>query len=150
MRTTYEGVSKNFRTGRLERELKMVQLSDTRCSCIAPQRVFIVVVYFVMTQSGNFWIHPCITTRYWEIASANQREVRLHRHGFPRLYQIYWPECDYGEFWNTWRDQFLSPWNRYIQICINSNHDGWFTVARYWLCSQCRSHWRLLCVSQSW
>jgi hypothetical protein len=54
----------------------MVQLSATRCRCItillvslmnfadmtfcvASQRVFIVVsVYFVMTQSGNFWIHP--------------------------------------------------------------------------------------------
>jgi hypothetical protein len=52
----------------------MVQLSATRCSCIAvlwvslvsfaaitfcvgSQRVF-VVVYFVMTQSGNFWINP--------------------------------------------------------------------------------------------
>jgi hypothetical protein len=30
----YEGVSKSFRTGRLERELQMVQLSATRCSCI--------------------------------------------------------------------------------------------------------------------
>jgi hypothetical protein len=29
--------------------------------CVASQRVFIVVgVYFVMTQSGNFWIHPDI------------------------------------------------------------------------------------------
>jgi hypothetical protein len=28
--------------------------------CVASQRVFIVVVYFVMTQSGNFWIHPRI------------------------------------------------------------------------------------------
>jgi hypothetical protein len=71
---TYEGVSKSFRTGRLERELQMVQLSATGWSCIAilwvslvsfaaiticvaSQRVFIVV-YFVMTQSGNFWIHP--------------------------------------------------------------------------------------------
>jgi hypothetical protein len=54
----------------------MVQLSATRCSCIAilwvslvsfaaitlcvaSQQVFIVVsVYFVMTQSGNFWILP--------------------------------------------------------------------------------------------
>jgi len=26
--------------------------------CAASQRVVIVVVYFVMTQSGNFWIHP--------------------------------------------------------------------------------------------
>jgi hypothetical protein len=31
----YEGVSESFRTGRLERELQMVQLSATRCSCIA-------------------------------------------------------------------------------------------------------------------
>jgi hypothetical protein len=31
----YEGVSRIFRTGHLERELQMVQLSATRCSCIA-------------------------------------------------------------------------------------------------------------------
>jgi hypothetical protein len=31
---TYEGISKSFRAGRLERELQMVQLSATRCSCI--------------------------------------------------------------------------------------------------------------------
>jgi hypothetical protein len=60
-----EGVSKSFRTGTLERELQMVQLSATRCSCIAilwvslvsfvsiilcvaSQRVFIIVVYFVI------------------------------------------------------------------------------------------------------
>jgi hypothetical protein len=62
---TYEGVSKSFRTGRLELELQMVQLSATTCSRIAilwvslvifaaktlfvaSQRVFIVVVYFVI------------------------------------------------------------------------------------------------------
>jgi hypothetical protein len=56
-----------------------VQLSATRCSCIAilwvslvnfaiitlcvaSQRVFTFVsVYFIMTQSGNFWIHPRTT-----------------------------------------------------------------------------------------
>jgi hypothetical protein len=31
----YEDVSKTFRTGLLERELQMVELSATRCSCIA-------------------------------------------------------------------------------------------------------------------
>jgi hypothetical protein len=31
----YEGVTKSFRTGRLERGLQMVQLSTSRCSCIA-------------------------------------------------------------------------------------------------------------------
>jgi hypothetical protein len=32
---TYDGVSKSFRTDRLERELQMVELSATRCSCIS-------------------------------------------------------------------------------------------------------------------
>jgi hypothetical protein len=31
----YEDVTKSFRTGRLERELQMVELSATRRSCIA-------------------------------------------------------------------------------------------------------------------
>jgi hypothetical protein len=66
----------------------MVQLSATRCSCIAillvslvnftaiilyvaSQQVFIVVsVYFVMTQSGNFWIHPCKMNRGVEVRSS--------------------------------------------------------------------------------
>jgi len=78
----YEGVSKSFRTSRLERELQMAQTSVTRCSCSAilwvslvsfaaiilyasSQRVFtvVVVVYLVVTQSGNFWIHPRIPSR---------------------------------------------------------------------------------------
>jgi hypothetical protein len=65
MNGTYEGVSKSLRTDRLERELRMVQLSATRCSCIAilwvslmsfvaitlcvaSQRVFVVVVVVVV------------------------------------------------------------------------------------------------------
>jgi hypothetical protein len=72
---SYKGVSKSFRTGRLELEPQMVQLSATRFSCIAilwvsivsfpainlcvaSQRVFIVVVIYLANQSGNFWIHP--------------------------------------------------------------------------------------------
>jgi hypothetical protein len=31
---THEGVSKSFRTGHLEQELQMIQLSATRCCCI--------------------------------------------------------------------------------------------------------------------
>jgi hypothetical protein len=71
----YEGVSKSFRTGPLERQLQMVQLSATRCSYIAilwaspvsfaaitlcvVSRVFIVVSHISLSiQSGNFWIHP--------------------------------------------------------------------------------------------
>jgi hypothetical protein len=60
------GVPRSFRTGRLERELQMVQLSATRCSCdtilwvslarfaaitlcVAPQRMFIVVYFVIET-----------------------------------------------------------------------------------------------------
>jgi hypothetical protein len=71
----YEGVFKSFRTGRLERELQIVQLSVTRFSCItslwvslvsfaamtvcvASQRVFIVVsVYFVID-----WVRKLLDT----------------------------------------------------------------------------------------
>jgi hypothetical protein len=62
----YEGVSKSFRTGRLKRELQMIQLFATRWSfivilwvslvsfaditlCVASKRVFVVVVvYFII------------------------------------------------------------------------------------------------------
>jgi hypothetical protein len=73
----FEVVSKSFRTGRLERELQMIQLSATRCSYIAilwvslvsftsiilwvaSQQVSIVVFIPLSTQSGNFWIYPRI------------------------------------------------------------------------------------------
>jgi hypothetical protein len=65
MEVSYEDVTKSFGTGRLERELQMIQLSGSRCSCIAillvilmsfaaitlcvaSQRVFIFVAYFVI------------------------------------------------------------------------------------------------------
>jgi hypothetical protein len=70
---TYECVSKSFRTGGLQRELQMVQLFATRCSCIAVLSVSLVsfaepfvlllreyLLLFIQlsTESGNFWTHP--------------------------------------------------------------------------------------------
>jgi hypothetical protein len=74
VKVTYEGVCKSFRTGRLERELQMVQLSATRCSsiailciilvslaaitlCVASQRVFIFV-YFVIDSARKLLDTP--------------------------------------------------------------------------------------------
>jgi hypothetical protein len=75
----YEGVSKSFRTGSLERELQMVQLSATKCSCItilwvslvsfaaitlcfAPQRVIPKVsVYFVID-----WVRKLLDTQSYD------------------------------------------------------------------------------------
>jgi hypothetical protein len=90
----------NFRTGHLERELQMVQLSATRCSCIASlwvslvmfaaitlcvasQRVYIVVsVYFVIDSVRklldtpsymNKWL-PALAEIIWDwMTILNQR-----------------------------------------------------------------------------
>jgi hypothetical protein len=78
---TCGGLSKSFRTGRLERGLKVLQLSATRCSCIAilwvclvsfvaislcvsSQRVFIVVVYFVIDSVRKLLDIPSYTEQY--------------------------------------------------------------------------------------
>jgi hypothetical protein len=80
LKSIYESVSKSFWTDCLQQELQMAQFSASRCSCIAillvslvcfaaitlcvvSQWVFIVVsIYFsLLTQSGNFWIHPHTT-----------------------------------------------------------------------------------------
>jgi hypothetical protein len=95
----YEGVHKSFRTGRLERELHTVQLSATRCSCIAilwvslvsfaaitlcvaSQRGFIVaVVYFVIDAVRKLLDTPsylllnlltvdCFAIKYWTQSSS--------------------------------------------------------------------------------
>jgi hypothetical protein len=88
-----EGVSKSFRTGRLERELQMVQLSATRCSCIAilwvslvrfaaitlcvaPQRVFIVVVYFVIDSVRKFLDTPSYVQEHRRYRAARQKDGR--------------------------------------------------------------------------
>jgi hypothetical protein len=48
--------------------------------CVASQRVFFVVIYFVMTQSGNFWIHTRIkyiitSTKLFKIRSCHMQEI---------------------------------------------------------------------------
>jgi hypothetical protein len=53
--------------------------------CVVSQRVF-VIVYFVMTQSGNFWLYPRITAPnefIWQPGSVTI--VRNNRH-IPSLY----------------------------------------------------------------
>jgi hypothetical protein len=92
---SYEGVSKSFRTGRLARELQMVELSATRCSCIttlwvslvsfaaitlcvASQRVFIVY-FFTSTQSGNFWIMIVCSENTSQILTGRLASMERYR-----------------------------------------------------------------------
>jgi hypothetical protein len=97
----YEGVSESFQTGRLERELQMVQLSATRCSCIAVLRVSLmsfavitlcvasqrmfIVAYLVMTQSGNFWIHTIMSNDV-ECGAYSYEPVSLTEHANSKGY----------------------------------------------------------------
>jgi hypothetical protein len=91
----YEGVSKSFRTDRLERELQMLQLSATRCTfiailwvslmsfvaitlCVASQRVFIVVsVYFIIDSVRKVLNTPSYFRRYFQYY---RHWTRLSRH----------------------------------------------------------------------
>jgi hypothetical protein len=98
----YEGVSKSSRTGCLERELQMIQLSATRWSCIAilwvslvifaaithcvaSQRVLVLIS--LSTQSGNFWIHPRIDCHEKKIVDLPV-SLRVARPGVQRFSKI--------------------------------------------------------------
>jgi hypothetical protein len=96
----YEGVSKSFRTGRLERELQMGQLSATRCSyiailwdnlvsfaaitlCVASQGVFVVAfVYFVM-DSVRKLLDTASYTSTWPLSTLT------YYHGIALLSQVH-------------------------------------------------------------
>jgi hypothetical protein len=55
---TYEGVTKSFRTGRLERELQMVQLSTTKCN-------FIAILWVILVRSATITL--CVASRVFTI-----------------------------------------------------------------------------------
>jgi hypothetical protein len=59
---TFEGVSISFRTGRLERELQMVQLPVTRCSCIAI--LWVSLVSFAPLCCFSTSVYFCCLFRY--------------------------------------------------------------------------------------
>jgi hypothetical protein len=54
----YVGVSKSFRTGRLELELQMVQLSATRCSCVAILWVSLVSFVYYCKRIFRYRLSP--------------------------------------------------------------------------------------------
>jgi hypothetical protein len=55
-RLTHEGLSKSFRTDRLEREVQMVQFSATRCSCIAILSVSLVTFASITLCVASQWV----------------------------------------------------------------------------------------------
>jgi hypothetical protein len=107
----YEGVSKSFRTGRMERELQMVQLFVTMCSCIAilwvrlvsfgaitlsavSQPVFtVVIVYFVIE-----WVRKLLdTTSCTGVRLAIKSFQDRHNHIMHKQCKINIPIADGGQ-----------------------------------------------------
>jgi hypothetical protein len=68
----YEGVSKSFRTGRLERKLRMVQLSATKCSCIAILWVSLVSFAAITLCVASQWCFIAVSI-YFVIDSVRKR-----------------------------------------------------------------------------
>jgi hypothetical protein len=98
--TIYVGVSKSFRTGRLERKLQMVQLSaimrscDILCQssefhhhntlCCFSTSVLLLLLLLLISlsnQSGKFWIHPRIV-ELQQCVTATQTGYGLENRGF--------------------------------------------------------------------
>jgi hypothetical protein len=119
---SYEGVTKSFRTGRLEQELQMVQLSPTRCSCIAilwaslvsfatitlcvaSQRMFIVVsVYFVIDTVRKLLDTPSYKGRGdSSISKVNDYRLRALGTSCSMEIGVTWPEskADHSSPYNT-------------------------------------------------
>jgi hypothetical protein len=119
-----EGVSKSFQTSRLERELQMIQLSATRCSCIAilwvslvsfavitlcvaSQRVFIVVsVYFVIDS-----VRKLLDTLSYMMTLKEWRRKQSYLRQMPEIWTR--EELDAYLTSRSYRDCILSrsPWD---------------------------------------
>jgi hypothetical protein len=121
---TYKGVSKSFRTDRLQRELQMLQPSATKCSCIAifwvsivsfaaitfllllNECLFLLLFISLSTQSGNFWIHPCV---YWHGV------ILLDQHNYAWTVKIWQKTCRLTlyviQMVKINNENQLTPWN---------------------------------------
>jgi hypothetical protein len=88
-----EGVSKSCRTGRLERELQMVQLSATRCSCIAILWVSLVSFVAITLRVASQRVIPKVSV-YFVMDSVRKLLV-------PPSYRILVEDRD-GNWVNLW------------------------------------------------
>jgi hypothetical protein len=79
------GVSENLRTGCLERELQTVQLSTTRCSCIATLWVSVVSFAAITLWTGQQRVTPKVSVHFF-IDSVRKL---LDSHSYAYVYYIH-------------------------------------------------------------
>jgi hypothetical protein len=87
VRNKCECVSKSFRTGRLERELQMVQISATRCSCIAILWVSSVNFAAIMLCVASQRVFVVVRV-YFFIYSVRKL---LDTHSYVTAFSVWWP-----------------------------------------------------------
>jgi hypothetical protein len=107
----YESVSKSFQTSRLERELQMVQISATKCSCtailwvwvvslatitlcVASQQVFIVVSVNFVTDSYRKLLDTPSFCSLWTAITENSPPPHLSfsvKYSTPLAQSVHWP-----------------------------------------------------------
>jgi hypothetical protein len=142
----------------------MVQLSATGCSCIAilwaslvsfaaitlcvaSQQVFIVVsVYFVMTPSGNFWIHPCTRSLFQRHLVAEIRGAAVSSPASYSTYSDFDSQLGGRLFWVIllWfpsvrekgkvflmRNYVALPWRRILMSALNGGECSTSRPSRY-------------------
>jgi hypothetical protein len=102
----YEGVSKSFRTGRLERELRMAQLFATRCSCIAilwvslvsfaaitlcvaSQRVSVVAAVYFVTHSVRKLLGTPLSVTKTKLRRNYKISFTNNVHTHPNIHTVY-------------------------------------------------------------
>jgi hypothetical protein len=123
----YEGVTISFRTHCLERELQIVQLSATRCCCIAilwvslvsfatitlcvAQQVFVVVDFIINSVHKLFDTPSCITSAVYQTKC-----VKIH---FSRRHIFYKSTICYSAYLSGFDSHMLQ-----IQLYFcNTNHN---------------------------
>jgi hypothetical protein len=156
---TYEGVSKSFRTGRLERELQMVQLSATRCSyiailwvslvsfvaiiiCVAFQRVFTVVAYFVIDSVWKLLDSPSyLAASIFNLnveAAPMDLDMNLHHRANRKSRMLTLCKCIFRYLFQWLRYRYWRQWRWNVQHLLHSE-------GRRWLHSECEI-WRPTCT----
>jgi hypothetical protein len=137
--STYESVSRSFRTGRLERELQMIQISATKCNCIvilwvslvsfgaitlcvASQRDCIVVsLHFVIDSVRKHFATPSyILTKRTVILSLLVLRLQATT-------TSYWLYRLYNFKWGRWA-------NVIYRFSVNCNSYLVSSVMKEWLC----------------
>jgi hypothetical protein len=154
----YEGVSKSSRTGRLERELQVVQLSASKCNCIAiwwvslvifaaitlriaSQRVFIVVSLYFVFESVRKLLD---TLSYIDQLCPRQRKDSVSTLSWLPFIETSWKLRDIICIYTGIQEP---PYDISLRHCVDNRQQGRLLRATT---SAARRSWSLVHIQKQW